>query len=222
MPKKKKKWAVRPSPGPHSKKESIPLAVALREGLGFSRTKKEADRIINSGKVKVDGKPRRDSGYPVGFMDVLEIPKIEKSWRTLFDKKGYLHFCEIEKDSDSKLAKVIGKSPFKGGKTQISLIDGKNLVGDFDSIKVGDSVKVSLPEIDFKGRIPLEKGSLAFITGGSNVGKRGKIEEVLESSGGSEDHFLIKSDSEEFQSPEKYVFAIGKKEPEILIPEVVG
>ncbi len=221
MPKKKKRWAVRPSPGPHPKKESIPLAVALRESLRFSRTKKEADRIISSGMVKVDGKARRDSRYPIGFMDVLEIPKIGKSWRVLFDKKGYLHFCEIEKDSNFKLVKVVGKNPFKGGKIQLSFSDGKTLVGDFDSIKVGDSVKISLLEINFESSIPLDKGSLAFITGGSNVGKRGKIEEVLESGGSSEDHFLIKSDSEEFQSPERYVFAIGTDETEIFLPEVV-
>lgn len=221
VPKKKNKWALKPSSGPHSKEESIPLVISLRENLGLARNKKEAKNAISKGEIKVDGKVRRDPRYPVGFMDVLEVPKIEKSWRVMFDRKGYLDFQEIEKDSNFKLLKVTGKIPFKGGKTQLSLGDGRTIIGDFDSVEIGDTVKVSIPEGKLEKHIPRVKGSLAFITGGSNVGRRGKIEEVLESEGSSPDHFLIKTEKEEFQSPEKYVFVIGEETPEVYLPEVV-
>ncbi len=143
---KEKKWAVSSSPGPHSGERSLPLSVSMRENLGLVRSKAEAEKILGQGEVKVDGKVRRDPKYSVGLMDVVEIPKTGKIWRILFDRKGYLCFHEIEGDETGfKLCKVVGKNPFEGGRIQLSLSDGKTIVGEFESIGVGDTVKVRSP-----------------------------------------------------------------------------
>jgi len=38
--------------------------------------------------VKVDGKTRRDDGFPLGVMDVLSIEKTGENFRILYDCKG--------------------------------------------------------------------------------------------------------------------------------------
>jgi len=40
------------------------------------------------GLIKVDGKVRRDHGYPLGVMDILTIDKAGESYRVLIDTKG--------------------------------------------------------------------------------------------------------------------------------------
>lgn len=218
-PKKEKKWSVANAPGPHSAEESIPLSSALRDNLKIARNRKEAEKILGRGEVEVDGKVRKDPKYPLGFMDIVRIPQIGKSWRILYDKKGYLRFHEIDEgESKYKLAKIVGKHPFKGGKSQLSLHDGKTIVGDFGDIRVDDTVKVSLPDLEVEERISCRTGNLALIIGGKNVGRKGEIKEIIEIEGTSSDRFLIKTEKEEFQSPEQYIFVIGE-ESKISLPE---
>jgi len=42
-------WTVRPKPGPHSISRSLPLALIVRDILGFAKTVKEAKNIISQG-----------------------------------------------------------------------------------------------------------------------------------------------------------------------------
>lgn len=168
----------------------------------------------------VDGKVRKNPKYPAGFMDVIKLPETDECWRILFDRKGYLRLHEIgEGESGFKLEKVIGKTPSQGGKLQLNLNDGKTMTGEFEDIDVGDTLKVSLPGLEIQNHIPREVGSLALITGGSNVGRIGEIKEIIETESPSSDRFLVESDGEKFQSPEEYVFVIGEKSPEISLPE---
>lgn len=67
-------YAPRPSSGPHKLTECLPLTLIVRNRLKLARDAREAHTIIYGKNVLVDGKPRTDDGYPVGFMDVLEIP----------------------------------------------------------------------------------------------------------------------------------------------------
>ncbi|KXB08483.1 hypothetical protein AKJ55_00875 [candidate division MSBL1 archaeon SCGC-AAA382M17] len=217
--KKTKKWAITSSPGPHPSDRSLPLSASLRENLKLVRNIREARKILSQGEVQVDGKARRDSRYSVGLMDVIEVPKTGKRWRVLFDKKGYLCFHEIgEDESQFKLARVANKTTFSGGNLQVSLHDGKTLVGDFEDFDLGDVVKIGLPDLEIQDRIPLKKDNLAMIIGGSNVGRTGRIREVLEVEGPSSNQIVIETDGEKFQSPEEYVFMIGRDEPEISLP----
>ncbi len=219
-PRKEKKWAVKASPGPHASDKSVPLSVALRENLNVAETRREAEKILGQGEVEVDGKVRKNSNYPVGLMDVVKITKTGQVWRVLYNRKGYLLFKEIdEEDSEFKLGKVVGKHPYKDEKLQISLHDGKTLIGDFESIDIGDTLKLSLPELEVEEHIPCVGGNIALVTGGTNVGREGKVKEILEIEGPSSNRFDIETDDEEFQSPEQYVFIIGEEESLITLPE---
>ena len=219
-PSKEDKWAVTTSPGPHKGVNSVPLSVALRDNLGLARTRKEAEEILGEGSVFVDGKVRRNPNYPVGPMDVIKLNEDGKSWRVFYDQKGYLFFDEIDdEENNSKLGKVVGKHPYKGGKLQISFHDGKTIIGDFEDVDIGDTLKLSLPELEVEDHVKCKEGNIALITGGTNVGSVGDIEECLEIEGSSSDQFKISIGEESFQSPEEYVFVVGEDEPIISLPE---
>src|SRR2546427_396910 len=64
-------WAPRTRPGPHAREKSLPLVVIVRESLGLANIAKEAIRIINAGKVKVDGVVRRDRRFQVGALGLV-------------------------------------------------------------------------------------------------------------------------------------------------------
>ncbi|MFV2015396.1 MAG: S4 domain-containing protein, partial [Candidatus Heimdallarchaeota archaeon] len=62
------------SPGPHSKDYGMPLIVLLRDVLNIGQTRKEIKHIVSRRQVLVDGRVRTDDRFPVGHMDIVELP----------------------------------------------------------------------------------------------------------------------------------------------------
>ncbi len=176
MPRKELTWVINPLPGRHSKFKSISLVHAIIS-LGFAKTAKEAKHILNTRKVLIDGVPKTEEKDPVGFMDVITVDK--ESWRAVFDQKGRIVFKSTSKPS-VKLCKVVNKMKIKGGKMQLTLHDGKNIIG-FDA-KPGDTVEVSIPEGKAIGKIALQKNALCFLIGGKKVGSLIKVSEIIDGS----------------------------------------
>ena len=81
LAKKQKRFVTRPHSGPHNLKSSMPLTVLLRDILNLTKTYNESKYVINEGNIQVDGKIRRDTHFPVGLMDVIEIGKINQIYR---------------------------------------------------------------------------------------------------------------------------------------------
>ena len=69
-------FATRCSQGPHKLRESIPMAIVLKEKLKYALTGREVTLIMkdNEGTVKVDQKTRRDPKFPVGVMGTFLSP----------------------------------------------------------------------------------------------------------------------------------------------------
>jgi small subunit ribosomal protein S4e len=66
------------------------------------------DKEVN---VKVDGKVRRDRGFPVGVMDVVSIVKTGENFRVLYDVKGRFVLKSLkDEEAKFKLLKVTRKS----------------------------------------------------------------------------------------------------------------
>ena len=53
---KESRFVVRSSPGPHQRQKSYALAVLLRDVLKVTSTLREAQKLLNEGMIKVDGK----------------------------------------------------------------------------------------------------------------------------------------------------------------------
>jgi small subunit ribosomal protein S4e len=152
---KEKVWVVKPSPGPHSKEECIPLMVILRNMLGLARNKREAEKILAEGKVKVDGKVRRDGKFPTGLMDIVEIEGLDKVYRVVPHPKENLTLVEVNGEEGSfKLCRIENKTTVKGGHIQLNLHDGRNLLikvsdptnPEEDHYKAKDTVKLDLKQ----------------------------------------------------------------------------
>merc|ERR1711976_1046113 len=110
-------WAPKPSPGPHKTRECIPLVILLRNRLKYAITRREVMLIAAQRLVQVDNKVRTDTRYPIGFMDVVGIPKTGENFRLLYDVKGRfnIHRISLKKPNSScarLLTLVLDENPF--------------------------------------------------------------------------------------------------------------
>lgn len=107
---KENKWTIKTNPGPHPLESSMPLLIIIRDILQLADTAREAKIIINKGEILIDGRKRKDYKFPVGFMDVIEIPKTGKVYRVLPDEKGQLILHPIEEENKAfKLCRIVDK-----------------------------------------------------------------------------------------------------------------
>ncbi len=218
IPKKEVKWAVKPSPGKHPLESSVPLGIVVRDMLRYADTMREARRIIGGRKVIVDGKVVMDYKAPIGMMDVVSIPEVGEHYRMLFDIKGRLTLTKIDEERAKwKLVRINDKTYVRGGKLQLNMHDGRNILVDKDTYKTGDVLKISLPEQKILRHLPLKEGSKAIITGGKHGGSLGVIKkyEVIK---GTQSNIV--TFEEGFRTIKDYVFVVGTDTPEVKLPEV--
>ena len=211
------RFTVRHSRGPHSADKSIPLAVAMRDLIGIASNIREVKSIINERKVFVDGKPIKDHRLPVGFMDVISFPNINKYYRVLYDERGRLIPKEIgAKESSFKLCKIANKAIVEKGRTQLNLHDGKNILYD-KKCSTGDVLKMELPSLNVLGIYPLTEGSIAYITGGKHAGEIAVIKSIMSGTMMRRPLAVLDKDGKEFETRKDYVFVVGVKEPAIKL-----
>ncbi|WP_202319353.1 30S ribosomal protein S4e [Archaeoglobus neptunius] len=209
IPRKVSKWVVKPSPGPHNK-EAVPLLVIVRDFLELTDTAREARRVISAGEILVDGIVRKDYKFPVGLFDVITIPKLEKSYRILFDEKGRYIPKEVD-DADLKLYKIVNKTIVRGGKVQLNLFDGTNLLGSND-YSTKDSILVKIPEKEIVDHLKFEEGALVMITGGTHAGEIGRLKDYKVVRGSAPNLVTVEGEKREITTIEDYVFVVGKKD----------
>jgi len=218
---KESKFVVKPRPGPHSIEESLPLLIIVRDLLGYAKNAREAKKVIKEGKILVDGRVRRDHKFPVGLMDIIEIPSANDYRIVIFDKRGKLVLEKIgKKNAKYKLCKIKDKSFVKGGDLQLHLHDGRNLLIRVkdpcspreDVYKTKDTIVLNLENNKIKAHFKYDVGSLAYITGGSHVGEVAKIKEI-KITRSSMPNVVTLENEEEFETIEDYIFVIGEKEP---------
>jgi len=223
-------WIVKPSPGPHSLQKCLPLAMVLRDILGFAKTRKEAKTIVSQGKIYVDGKARREDNFPISLMDVVSIPDVDKCFRVLPSQKGLIIQPIDKEEATFKLCRIENKTVAKNGHIQLNLHDGSNLLVKIadpknpqeDIYKTLDTIKISLPERQILEHVKMKENDFAIITGGKNIGKYGKIVEIESAEGKKRRNaFAIIEDEKgnRYQTILNFVFAIGEKQPLISSPE---
>jgi small subunit ribosomal protein S4e len=219
VPRKVMTWVVAPRAGPHKKFECIPLAIILRNILGLTETGREAKTVIKKGDIFVDGKARKEHAYPVGLMDVVSIPKLNKFYRMIPFPKG-LKLIEIqEKEAKLKLLKIMNKSSVKKGKIQLNFHDGKNLIIGKDVYKTGDSVLVELPSLKIIDHVKLEKDVMGLIIGGVNAGLLATAKEIIVSRSTEPNRVVCELENKKLEISHEHFFVVGKKSPLIAVGE---
>jgi small subunit ribosomal protein S4e len=206
---KKFSWTVKAKPGPHATFQCMPLIIIVREILGLAKTRKEAKSLISQGKFFVDGKVRRDERFPVGLMDIISIPEINKNFRILPSKKGLFLNPINEDETTFKICRIENKKILNKNVFQLNLHDGRNLIFNTQNssepttniYKSFDVLKINVHNQEIIEHLKLEKGMQAIFIGGSNEGKHG----------------VITSEEKEFKTRLDYVFIIGDKNPRISL-----
>ena len=223
------KFFVNPSPGPHPSRFCLPLLHIVRDLLKFVTTHREAKKLIGQGYFMVDGKEVRDTGYPVGLMDVLSIPKIKKYYRILPDSHYGLILHEIkEVESNFKLCRISAKTTLKGGHIQLNLHDGRNILIKVSNPKSPkediyermDVLKITIPEQEIVKSLEFKEGNLALIMSGKNIGQVGKITKILKRFGPKASTVSIQHKTELTETLYDYTFIIGEENYEISIPSI--
>jgi len=108
-------WVIKPSSGPHSLENCLPMTLILRDMLGLTETRKEAQTILHQGKVLVNGKVVQQEDFPVGLMDVISMPDAGQYFRVIPSHKG-LYLNPISKDEAKyKLCRIDDKTTVFNG-----------------------------------------------------------------------------------------------------------
>jgi len=227
IPRKEYRWVVKPRPGPHRSAESLPLLVVLRDILALGKTRREVDVLLSRGNVKVDGITRRNDDFPVGLMDVIEVPALNKVYRVLPIPGKGLGLHEVPKEeSGFKLCKITGKTTGRGGHIQLNLSGGRNIVVKVadpvnpmeDVYKTGDLLKISIPKVEVLAHLKFEEGVLALIEGGRNAGQWGEVVKISRPSVYSSTVTIRNSEDQEIETLSNYIFPIGKGDTWIGLP----
>lgn len=188
-------WFKKPAPGRHLKKECIPLIALLRDLLGLVKDAREGRALLSQGKVFVDGRQVRKEGFPTGLMDVVSIPEANLFYRIMFSKNKLMLSPISKEDASWKYCKIKGKRTAKKNKVQLSLHDGRTLVGgeELKKLKPSDSLKISIPAQEVKKILRQEKNCLCYIYKGTHSGEIARLIEVLPGRSGQPRNALLES-----------------------------
>jgi small subunit ribosomal protein S4e len=224
---KELKFTLNPSAGPHSVSNCIPLLVIIRDILHLADNAREAKMIIHGGEVKIDGIIRKDIKYPIGLMDVVEIPKAKLSYRVIpAPRKGLILHPIGEEEIGFKLCRIENKTVIKDGHIQLNLHDGRNILvrlndatdAEEDIYKTRDVLKISVPTQEILEHIQFNEDIYSIVIAGNNLGLTGKITKIDKLFGPHASTVTLERDGKTFQTALEYAFPIGIEESSISIP----
>lgn len=217
---KESKFITKPIPGPHTLKKAVTLISIVKDYLNYSKTSREAKRIINSGKIMVDNIVRKEHRFPIGLMDVITIKDTSENYRILFDKKGKLFLHKIKKEeANLKPLKIINKTILKNKRIQLNFLDGRNKLIDKDIYKTSDTIMYDTEKKSFLDHIKFEKGAIAYIMDGKKIGHVGTIESINIYQGAEPTKIVLTNEKTKFETLKEYSFVIGKEKILISLPE---
>lgn len=219
IPRKGAKWVVNPSPGPHPVDRCLPLLLVLRDVLHHCDNAREAKSIVRGRQIRVDGRVVTDPGFPLGLMDTLSLPAVQEHFRVLVDTRGRFQLLPIpETEAGWKLVRIENKTALRGGRLQLNLSDGRNLLAE-NGQATRDTLQIAVPDQKILDTFPFQKGSVALLVGGKHVGRVGHVEEVRLARSMQPTQVTFQ---EGFSTIRDYVFVVGKEKPVIGLPETAG
>lgn len=207
LARKTKIWLTRALPGKHKKRENIPLNVLIRDVLCLADNAREVKTMLNNGDVLIDGKIEKEVKMPIGLMDVISLPKLNKNY-TITNKNGKLVVEEIKEAE--KLCKIVGKHVVTKGKINLVSHDGRNFLVDSKEYNIGDTIKIKVPEQKIVSHMPLKSGAKCLIIKGKHAGDIANLVELMPSTSQRAANAKLKSGDHEFITLRDYLFVIGE------------
>lgn len=119
----------------------------------------------------------------------------------------------------TRLCKINNKTIISGGKVQLNLRYGANIIAD-NSYKTNDTVVISLRSEDrFKiiDHFPFAVGNMAMIIGGRHSGKVARIADIVKTGGSVPNKVILKDEATgaTFDTIMPYIYMVGTKTPAI-------
>lgn len=219
---KEAEWAPKPNPGAHKSVSCLPIGVIVRDSLGVAKTHQEVARILSQGKVKIDGRTRHADNYPVGLMDVIELADANISYRVLpIERKGLSLIRITKEEAKFKLCKVLRKTIAPKGLIQLGAHDGRSITLPKDAAaqyETNDTLRVSVPAQRILNHIKFEKGNIALVIAGRNLGKIGKIVDLQDGTATRPAMVTIEDQTgNKFDTIVDYTFVVGSDKPAIKL-----
>ncbi|MDD2472786.1 MULTISPECIES: 30S ribosomal protein S4e [unclassified Methanoculleus] len=216
IPKKVQKFVMKTAPGPHNA-GALPVGVWLREHVHLAENASEVRKILHQRDIIVNGRACRNPQMGLGVFDIVSIPKLGKHYRIQLDVRGNLVAVEIPAESaKTRLCKIRNKTTIRGGKVQLNLAFGANILAD-NTYKAKDSIVVTLGtdgEDRFRivDHFPFAEGNVATIVGGKHSGRVGRIVEIIRTASSGQNRVILMDDSanEQFETIEDYIFMVGR------------
>ena len=209
---KTSKYVTRPLPGGHPFSEGMALNSIMRELLGLSGTRKDANKILRSKKVLIDQVQRKEGRTLVGLMDTISFPDANLNYRMIINQRGQLAVIPISKEeAQIKPCKIVGKRMSTGGKIQLNLHDGNNMLTDNNDYKTGDTLLLELPIKGVKECLKLAVGSTVMLTGGSHVGESGTVVSI------DQNKLVVKGKQGNLETRKGLAIVIGHEKPAITL-----
>lgn len=206
-------FVSRPNPGAHKLEFCLTLNTFLKELAEVTNTTKETKYLLTHMEAKVNGRRVRDEKFQVGFLDIIEIPSIKKTYLVTIDKKGKLAHKEL-KDVKESLFRVKGKTILSKDKVQVNGLNGVNFLStlkDAKDYKSGDSIILEFPSKKPKTHLKMKKDAYGFVFTGKHAGKSGVVLDITDKT------IKIKTKDEEFETNKKYFLVTGDKKPAIEV-----
>jgi len=203
-------FTVKATGGPHGD-DGVPLVIVLRDVLGVVDTTKEAQYALNHDGVQINGETPSDVRRPVGMFDILALPERGDYFRVFPDEGGRLGLTEIDEDAaSSKLSKIEDKTVVDGGKVQLNLHDGSNVVVEDDDYNTNDSVVVANEDDEIVAHFEYGEGALVTAVDGEHAGEIGELAEIEVTPGSARNNVHVETEDGDFETIESYVVVIDE------------
>jgi len=200
----------------HASSKGISLLFLLRDVLGIVKTRKEARYMTFNEMVRVNNQIRKDENFPLQVFDTLTLGASRGDEKPVSDDRHYrleivnrkFALKEISvKEAGEKIVKISGKKILSGGKIQMNLDDGQNVLSK-GKFSVGDSVVLDSVENKVVKVLSLKKGAKVEVIVGKHAGERGELigfDELVR----GRDYVIKLEDGREVSLPFKTILVIG-------------
>ena len=208
-------YTVRPNQGPHKRRDSLPLVLILRDKLKLAFNGTECYKILRQkeGLLRVDNKIRREPKFPVGFMDVIEIPKCGYAFRIMYDVKGRFKLVDVDVDKNEdnyKICRVVKKSVGPNKIPYLVTHDERTLRFVAENVGVHDSIKLNVKTNQVEDVLKMNLGNMAMISHGNNRGRIGTLTHINKFPGSYDLVTLKDKKGTQFTTRIDYVTIIGE------------
>ncbi|MEM4647759.1 MAG: 30S ribosomal protein S4e [Candidatus Pacearchaeota archaeon] len=211
---KKNVWITRPYPCGHPLEFCLPINIIFRDILKITTNTRETKKLIANNEIRIDGRRVKSYKDALGLFDRLYLPKIDKYYTLILNKKNKLKLIELPKEiANIKPLKIKNKKMLKKARIQVTFHDGRTMFAD-NELKVGDSVLFDIENKKIVKHIPLKKNSFVYIIKGKHVGYTGKfIEKIIK---GNRSFAIIEIDKKQIETLLDCIFVIDEKNKELI------